>query len=142
MRHFKNYKFSFSFGPHNVHFRIELSLSLSLSCNWVEMAEMPWLWCHVWCYRRHCGAMYGVIKRRCDNPATHWRPKINIRHASPWLSIRDLGATWNFSPFGPFGSSGSTAAFGRWCIEDLGLRPRWQPSADAPRPSWVNGVVV
>ena len=70
------------------------------------------------------GAMYGVIKRRCDNPATHWRPKINIRHASPWSSIRDLGATSKSSPFRPFGPSGSTAAFGRWCIEDLGLRPR------------------
>ena len=36
---FKNYKFSFSFGPQNVHFRIALSLSISLSCNCVEMTE-------------------------------------------------------------------------------------------------------
>ena len=42
MSNFKNYKFSFSFGPQNVHFRIELSLSISLSCKCVEMAEMAW----------------------------------------------------------------------------------------------------
>ena len=40
--YFKNYKISFSFGLQNVHFRIELSLSISLSLHCVEMGEMAW----------------------------------------------------------------------------------------------------
>ena len=103
------------------------------------------MWCHYYYY-------YGVIKRRCDNPATHWRPKIKIRHASRWSSRRDRGAASKTSAFGlncglqPMVQqrprpSASTAAFGL----DGGLRPL--PPLLGKRcccvaESWVNGAVT